>query len=115
MIWDWSQRCSGRQKSSPADAIPVSLSIEGKLDNLPEALRLRLYRSIPEAMTNCGRHADASRVSVIVKQDETRVIAPVQDDGRGFDALLKTHSLGLLGMCRHRPVAEQLQAYSILC
>jgi two-component system sensor histidine kinase NreB len=74
------------------------LNIEGKLDNLPEALRLCLYRAIQEAMTNCGKHAGASRVTVIVKQDETRVLASVHDDGKGFDALLKTHGLGLLGM-----------------
>jgi signal transduction histidine kinase len=78
--------------------IPVSVNIEGKLDNLPEALRLCLYRAIQEAMTNCGKHADASRVTVIVKQDDTRVIASVHDDGRGFDALLKTRGLGLMGM-----------------
>jgi signal transduction histidine kinase len=78
--------------------IPVSVNIEGKLDNLPEASRLCLYRAIQEAMTNCGKHADASRVTVIVKQDDTRVIASVQDDGRGFDALVKTHGLGLMGM-----------------
>jgi signal transduction histidine kinase len=78
--------------------IPVSVNIEGKLDNLPEALRLCLYRSIQEAMTNCGKHADASRVTVIVKHDEARVIASVQDDGRGFDALSQTHGLGLMGM-----------------
>jgi signal transduction histidine kinase len=78
--------------------IPVSLNIEGKLDSLPEALRLCLYRAIQEAMTNCGKHADASRVTVVVKQDQTQVIASVHDDGRGFDSLLKTHGLGLLGM-----------------
>jgi signal transduction histidine kinase len=78
--------------------VPVSVNIEGKLDNLPEALRLCLYRAIQEAMTNCGKHADASRVTVIVKQDDARVIASVQDDGRGFDALLQTPGLGLMGM-----------------
>jgi signal transduction histidine kinase len=78
--------------------IPVSLNIEGKLDNLPESLRLCLYRAIQEAMTNCGKHAGASHVTVVVRQDEARVIASVHDDGRGFDALLKTHGLGLLGM-----------------
>jgi signal transduction histidine kinase len=78
--------------------IPVSLNIEGKLDNLPESLRLCLYRAIQEAMTNCGKHAGASHVTVVVKQDEARVIASVHDDGRGFDALLKTPGLGLLGM-----------------
>jgi signal transduction histidine kinase len=78
--------------------IPVSLNIEGKLDNLPEASRLCLYRAIQEAMTNCGKHAGASHVTVVVKQDDSRVIASVHDDGRGFDALSKTHGLGLLGM-----------------
>jgi len=78
--------------------IPVSVNIDGKLDNLPEALRLCLYRAIQEAMTNCGKHAAASRVTVIVKQDDARVIASVQDDGRGFDALLQTPGLGLMGM-----------------
>jgi signal transduction histidine kinase len=78
--------------------IPVSLNIEGKLDNLTEASRLCLYRAIQEAMTNCGKHAGASHVTVVVKQDESRVVASVHDDGRGFDALLKTHGLGLLGM-----------------
>jgi signal transduction histidine kinase len=78
--------------------IPVSVNIEGKLDNLPEALRLCLYRAIQEAMTNCGKHANASRVTVIVRQDAAQVIASVQDDGRGFDALLQTPGLGLMGM-----------------
>jgi signal transduction histidine kinase len=78
--------------------IPVSLNIEGKLDNLPESLRLCLYRAIQEAMTNCGKHAGASHVTVVVKQDEARVVASVHDDGRGFDALVKTPGLGLLGM-----------------
>jgi signal transduction histidine kinase len=78
--------------------IPVSVNIDGKLDKLPEALRLCLYRSIQEAMTNCGKHADASRITVVVKQDDSRVVASVHDDGRGFDALLKTPGLGLLGM-----------------
>jgi signal transduction histidine kinase len=74
------------------------LNIEGNLDNLPEALRLCLYRAIQEAMTNCVKHADATRVTVMVKHDETRVTASVQDDGRGFDVLVKTPGLGLLGM-----------------
>jgi signal transduction histidine kinase len=72
-----------------------------------------LYRAIQEAMTNCGKHADASRVTVVVKQDETRVIASVLDDGRGFDALRKTHGLGLLGMTeRVRALQGQMSVSS---
>jgi signal transduction histidine kinase len=78
--------------------IPVSVNVEGRLDGLPEALRLCLYRAIQEAMTNCGKHADANQVTIIVKQDETQVIASVHDDGRGFDAFSQTPGLGLMGM-----------------
>ena len=50
-------------------------------------------------MTNCGKHADASRVTVIVKQDDAGELLPsIQDDGKGFDALLTNGGLGLLGM-----------------
>ena len=38
-------------KSFRGDGIRVSVNIEGKLDNLPEALRLCLYRN-QEAITN---------------------------------------------------------------
>jgi signal transduction histidine kinase len=78
--------------------VPVSVNIEGNFDNLPEPLRLCLYRAIQEALTNCGKHADASRVTVIVKQDDARVSASIQDDGKGFDALITNGGLGLLGM-----------------
>ena len=49
-------------------------------------------------MTNCGKHANASLVTVVVKQDETRVVAAVHDNGTGFDPRRKTPGLGLLGM-----------------
>jgi signal transduction histidine kinase len=78
--------------------IPVSVNVEGRLESLPEALRLCLYRAIQEAMTNCGKHADANQVTIIVKQEETQVIASVHDDGRGFDASSHPPGLGLIGM-----------------
>src|SRR6202451_4353215 len=79
--------------------IPVALAIEGQLDSLPEAPRLCVYRAIQEALTNCGKHADASRVTVTVSHQDDRVSASVQDNGKGFDKLrLQTHGLGLLGM-----------------
>jgi signal transduction histidine kinase len=79
--------------------IPVNLAIEGRLDSLPEPLRLCLYRAIQEALTNCSKHADASRVTITVRHENDRVSASVQDNGRGFDKLrLQTHGLGLVGM-----------------
>jgi signal transduction histidine kinase len=78
--------------------IPVSVNVAGRIDRLPEALRLCLYRAIQEAMTNCGKHAYAHRVTIVVKRDETQVTASVHDDGRGFNSLTQTTGLGLMGM-----------------
>jgi signal transduction histidine kinase len=77
----------------------ASVSIQGELGGLPESHRLCLYRAVQEAMTNCGKHADAKRVSVTIKQENNRIYVSVRDDGRGFDpSHASTHGLGLLGM-----------------
>ena len=78
--------------------VPVSLHIEGRLDNLPEPQRLCIYRAVQEAITNCGKHAEANRITVVVKQEKDKVTASVHDDGKGFDALRPRPGLGLLGM-----------------
>jgi signal transduction histidine kinase len=79
--------------------VHASVSIQGELGGLPESHRLCLYRAIQEAMTNCGKHANAKRVSVMIKQENNRVYVSVRDDGKGFDpSHTYTQGLGLLGM-----------------
>jgi signal transduction histidine kinase len=79
--------------------VPASVNIQGELSSLTESHRLCLYRAVQEAMTNCGKHAHAKRVSVTIKQENNRVTVSVRDDGRGFDPnRTYTHGLGLLGM-----------------
>jgi signal transduction histidine kinase len=79
--------------------IPVSVNIDGNVETLPETVRICLYRAIQEALTNCMKHAEATRVSVTVKQQEDSVSAAVQDNGQGFDPhSLETRGLGLVGM-----------------
>lgn len=75
---------------------------EEPIDGLltPEA-ELALYRIVQEALTNACRHAHASRVRVTVARSDRRVVASVEDDGRGFrveDAIGAGHRLGLFGM-----------------
>ncbi len=84
---------------SRRSGIPASVNIEGNIDTLPEAIRICLYRAIQEALTNCIKHAEASRVTVTVKQREDSVSISVQDNGKGFDLNhLHTRGLGLVGM-----------------
>ncbi len=84
---------------SRRSGIPVSVNIEGKMDALPETVRICLYRAIQEALTNCMKHAEATRVRVTVQQQEDLVSASVQDNGKGLDvSQFHTQGLGLMGM-----------------
>jgi signal transduction histidine kinase len=66
-------------------------------DELPDELRTCIYRVVQEALHNCARHAHARSVKVIVKQERSRIVLSVEDDGRGFDAH-RVRGLGLVGM-----------------
>lgn len=85
------------------EAAGLALEVrEDAIDGLlsPEA-ELALYRIVQEALTNACRHAQASRVRVSVARSDHRVVASVEDDGRGFrveDAIGAGHRLGLFGM-----------------
>lgn len=50
-----------------------------------EAQRL-VYRIFQEALTNIGKHAQATHVSVAIREEADRVSFSVEDDGKGFDA-----------------------------
>jgi signal transduction histidine kinase len=68
-------------------------------DRLPSEIETALYRIIQEALTNVVKHAQASRVSIVLSRRGSSVSAVFEDDGRGF-AVDETREdgLGLLGM-----------------
>lgn len=59
-----------------------------------------VFRIFQETMTNVLRHSQATRVNILVEEDEGDFILEVTDNGRGIteQEKLGTHSLGLLGM-----------------
>lgn len=62
---------------------------------------LVLYRVVQEAISNAVRHADPTRITVTVSRRDSRIVAVVADDGRGFVLDEDGRSgggLGLLGM-----------------
>lgn len=67
-----------------------------RLDNLdrefPPLTQTVIYRIVQEILTNIGKHAKPSRVSVRVKRNPTAALFTVEDNGRGFDTS-QIHSL----------------------
>ncbi len=79
--------------------IPVSVQLDGDLDQLPDAHRTCVYRVIQEALTNCARHAQAGEVRIAVHGRGDRLTITVQDDGVGFDpSASRSRGLGLIGI-----------------
>jgi signal transduction histidine kinase len=59
-----------------------------------------LFRILQETLTNIARHAEATEVSVSLKQKDGQIELTVQDNGRGITEKELTHpkSFGLIGM-----------------
>lgn len=65
---------------------------------LPERINIAVYRVAQEALTNVTRHAQASRVRVVLAREAPRSLRlTIADDGRGMHLARTTRGLGLLG------------------
>jgi PAS domain S-box-containing protein len=79
----------------------LDCTLAATIDREPEPeVRAGLYRMALEALANVRRHADATRVDVLIEDDELGYHLRVQDDGKGFeqDGDAAPGHLGLSGM-----------------
>ena len=68
-----------------APGLTVRLDVPERLDGLPAAVEVAAYRIVSEALTNVVRHAQASRATVLLRDEGARLVVEVTDDGRGID------------------------------
>jgi signal transduction histidine kinase len=79
--------------------VPVTVQLEGTLDELPDSQRTCVYRIVQEALTNCARHAQAKSIRIAVHGRADRLNILIQDDGVGFSiAQCRGRGLGLIGI-----------------
>jgi two-component system CheB/CheR fusion protein len=97
----------------------VDFHSSGLRDRLPAQIESGLYRIIQEALTNVAKHAQAGHVSVILERRQGRVLAIIEDDGRGFDpaevlgGANMARRMGLVGMReRARMIGGELEIES---
>ena len=92
---DWQAREFEKQLGIPC----VVFSEVSELDLHPDQA-VALFRIFQEALTNIGKHAQASRVRVRLAKIERDVHLEIADNGRGIAATdrLKPNSFGIRGM-----------------
>lgn len=85
----------------------VHAGFDGPVDTaVPATVSEHLLAVIREAVTNIGRHADATWASVTVRVSDGRCTVEIADDGRGIDRSTPGSGLGLGNMGRR---AEKLR------
>lgn len=83
--------------------VEIRLDLQPDAQDLPETVRLVLFRIFQNALSNIARHANAERVDVVFSYDDTLVTLEIQDDGQGFDfqgryiEMVRQGHLGLAG------------------
>ena len=83
-------------------AFDLHLAVDGKRPSLD--VETTLYRVLQEALTNVTRHAEATRVDIVLRIQDTVITMIIEDDGRGFinnesgNDVVPAKRLGLLGI-----------------
>jgi signal transduction histidine kinase len=66
-------------------------------EDLPDEVKICIYRLVQEALNNAKTHASAKNAHVSVVRTANKIRVEVTDDGQGFDSQ-RTRGMGLLGM-----------------
>ena len=87
------------QNFEERNGIPCTLSADQELE-LGDPHATAIFRILQESLNNVAKHARATRVDVLLKQEQDRVILEVRDDGTGFAMQnpRKPNSYGLAGL-----------------
>jgi len=78
--------------------LAIELRVERGGGTASEPQRTCIYRVVQEALTNCVKHAQATRVVVSLARQDGGLQVSVADNGCGFDAARRNGGLGLRGM-----------------
>jgi len=67
---------------------------------LPQGLSTAIYRIFQETFTNITRHANATKVQIILTKNADRLEMRVSDNGKGIEdqEILEPNSFGIIGM-----------------
>lgn len=89
---EWQARETSRRSD-----MEVEVHAEALPDNLPDKVRIGIYRLVQEALQNAARHAHAQNANVAVKGEADKVEIEISDNGIGFQPG-RTRGMGILGM-----------------
>ena len=101
-----------REFESIHSEIHVEKQIDIREDDLPDSLKIVIYRLLQEALNNIAKHSQADLVRLSLKETDGKIELAIYDNGRGFDLghVLSVEEskrgLGLTGMKERTELSE---------
>ena len=89
--------------------IRIKKHLEIEENDVPDQLKVVIYRILQEAMHNVARHSDADRVRISLKRSGNELALSVEDNGCGLEVeriCINPDSMGGYGMANMRERAE---------
>lgn len=91
--------------SSIAD-FDIHLCVEKYKQPVSKELSLAIYRIVQEQLNNIIKHSGASKVTILLLQTEGETELRIEDNGKGFDPLVRSNGIGL------NNIASRVKAFS---
>jgi signal transduction histidine kinase len=66
-------------------SIRLTSSLSISENNIPDRLKIVLYRICQEALNNIAKHSEADLVTLSLGKQDRRIVLTIKDNGRGFD------------------------------
>ena len=85
------------RETSRRGEMEVEVHAEELKGDLPDEVKVGIYRLVQEALQNAATHAHAKNATVLLKRDRNGVVVEIIDDGKGFEPE-RTRGMGILGM-----------------
>ena len=98
-----------RQFESTYSDIRVKRDIDIQEHEVPESLKIVIYRVLQEALNNIAKHSKADRINLLLRKMDGAIELGIQDNGLGFDLLEAQSRIGTgrgLGLDSMRERAE---------
>jgi len=86
------------EKWSERNSIPLDFHSGLNKLRLPPPVETAVFRIVQEALTNVLKHAEATRVSVMLEYRYDELLVIVEDNGHGFQTEVERNGLGLIGI-----------------
>jgi PAS domain S-box-containing protein len=86
--------------------ISVEKQVSVEEDEIPDSLKIVLFRVMQEAMNNIAKHSQANLVRLSLRKIEGRIELSIGDNGSGFDPKSTKQGLGLTSMKERTEFSE---------